>query len=102
MKGAMTARYRLAFREQDLSAAGAGLVPAREAGMNPATGRRYQGWTFWTKRMVPEIVDGKVWMDGDNVEVIGVIPVSGCVITTPQMGLCSPNDMERLPLRVRI
>jgi len=39
---------------------------------------------FETKRMALEMLDIKVWIDGDNVEVTGVIPISDCVIVTPQ------------------
>lgn len=39
---------------------------------------------FETKRMAIEMLDIKVWIDGYNVEVTGVIPVSDYVIATPQ------------------
>lgn len=39
---------------------------------------------FETKRMAIEMLDIKVWIDGHNVEVTGVIPVSDYVIATPQ------------------
>jgi hypothetical protein len=39
---------------------------------------------FETKRMALEMLDIKVWIDGDNVEVTGVIPISDYVIVTPQ------------------
>jgi site-specific DNA recombinase len=39
---------------------------------------------FGTKRMVIEMLDIKVWIDGYNVEVTGVIPVSDYVVATPQ------------------
>jgi site-specific DNA recombinase len=41
---------------------------------------------FETKRTVLEMLDVKVWIDGQNVEVIGVIPISDYVIATPQTG----------------
>ena len=41
---------------------------------------------FETKRMVPERLDVRLWIDGHNVEVIGVIPISDYVIATPQTG----------------
>ena len=39
---------------------------------------------FETKRMALEMLDIKVWIDGYNVEVTGVIPISDYVIATPQ------------------
>jgi len=39
---------------------------------------------FETKRMAIEMLDIKVWIDGYNVEVTGVIPISDTVIATPQ------------------
>ena len=39
-----------------------------------------------TKRMVLEMLDVKVWIDGHNVEVVGIIPISDYVIATPQTG----------------
>ena len=39
---------------------------------------------FETKRMAIEALDIKVWIDGQNVEVTGVIPISDSVIVTPQ------------------
>jgi site-specific DNA recombinase len=41
---------------------------------------------FETKRMALEMLDIKVWIDGYNVEVTGVIPISDYAIATPQMG----------------
>jgi site-specific DNA recombinase len=41
---------------------------------------------FETKRMAIEALDIKVWIDGYNVEVSGVIPISDYAIVTPQMG----------------
>jgi site-specific DNA recombinase len=41
---------------------------------------------FETKRMALEMLDIKVWIDGYNVEVTGVIPISDYAIVTPQMG----------------
>jgi len=32
------------------------------------------------------MLDIKVWIDGDNVEVTGVVPIFDYVIATPQMG----------------
>lgn len=40
---------------------------------------------FETKRMALEMLDIKVCIDGYNVEVTGVIPISDYVIATPQM-----------------
>jgi len=57
---------------------------------------------FETKRMVPEMLDAKVWIDGRNVEVIGVIPISDYVIATPQTGLWGHNNIEVLPFSVRV
>jgi len=39
---------------------------------------------FETKRMALDMLDIKVWIDGYNVEVTGVIPISDYVIVTPQ------------------
>lgn len=39
---------------------------------------------FGTKRMAIEMLDIRVWIDGYNVEVTGVIPVSDYVVATPQ------------------
>jgi len=39
---------------------------------------------FETKRMALDMLDIKVWIDGYNVEVTGVIPISDYVIATPQ------------------
>jgi site-specific DNA recombinase len=39
---------------------------------------------FETKRMAIEALDIKVWIDGQNVEITGVIPVSDSVIASPQ------------------
>ena len=44
---------------------------------------------FETKRMAIEMLDIKVWIDGYNVEVTGVIPVSDCVTVSPQSRLRS-------------
>ena len=44
---------------------------------------------FETKRMAIEMLDIKVWIDGYNVEVTGVIPVSDCVTASPQSRLRS-------------
>jgi site-specific DNA recombinase len=40
---------------------------------------------FETKRMALEMLDIIVWIDGYNVEVTGVMPVSDYVIATPQV-----------------
>ena len=39
---------------------------------------------FETKRMVLDMLNIKVWLDGDNVEITGVIPVMDDVIVTTQ------------------
>ena len=44
---------------------------------------------FETKRMAIEMLDIRVWIDGYNVEVTGVIPVSDCVTVSPQSRLRS-------------
>ena len=49
-----------------------------------------------------ETLDVEVAIDGHSVEVIGVIPISGYVITAPQTGLCSHNDIELLTFSVRV
>jgi len=36
--------------------------------------------------MALEMLDIKVWIDGDNVEGTGVVPISDYVVPTPQMG----------------
>ena len=61
-------------------------------------------WTlaFETRRVVLEMLDVKVGIDGHNVELIGVIRIPGYVITTPQMGLWGRNNIELLPFRVRL
>jgi hypothetical protein len=57
---------------------------------------------FETKRMVPEMLDVKVGIDGHNVEVIGGSPISGYVIATRQTGLWGHNNIEVLPFSVRV
>jgi hypothetical protein len=52
--------------------------------------------------MVSEMVYAKVRVDGHNVGVLGIIPISGYVIATPQMGLCSHNNIELLLFSVRV
>ena len=47
---------------------------------------RLSALDFETKRMALEMLDIKVWIDGDNVEVTGVVPISDYVIATPGMG----------------
>ena len=44
---------------------------------------------FETKRMAIEMLDIKIWIDGYNVEVTGVIPVSDCVTVSSQSRLRS-------------
>jgi uncharacterized protein (DUF302 family) len=44
---------------------------------------------FETKRMALDMLDVKAWIDGYNVEVTGVIPISGYVIVKPQSRLRS-------------
>lgn len=39
---------------------------------------------FETKRMAIEMLDIKVWIDGYDVDVTGVIPISDCATATPQ------------------
>ena len=39
---------------------------------------------FETKRMAIEALDIKVWIDGQNVEFTGVIPITDTVLATPQ------------------
>lgn len=46
--------------------------------------RQLSNLDFETKRMAIEMLDIKVWIDGCNVEVTGVIPISDSVIVTPQ------------------
>jgi len=36
--------------------------------------------------MALEMLDIKVWIDGDNVGVTGVVPISDYVIATPETG----------------
>jgi site-specific DNA recombinase len=45
---------------------------------------RLAGADFETKRMALEALDIKVWIDGQDVEITGVIPVSDSVIASPQ------------------
>jgi hypothetical protein len=52
--------------------------------------------------MALEMLDVKVGIDGHNVEVIGVIPICGYVITAPQMGLWGHNNSHVLPFSVRL
>jgi hypothetical protein len=47
---------------------------------------RLSALDFETKRVALEMLDIKVWIDGDNVEVTGVVPIFDYVIATPQMG----------------
>ncbi len=51
--------------------------------------------------MVSEMVDGRVRIDGHNVEIIGVRHISGCVIT-PQTGLRVHSSLAVLPFSVRV
>lgn len=57
---------------------------------------------FDTKRMALDMLDIKVWIDGHNVEVTGVIPISDYVIVIPQSGLHSRNNIEFLPFSPRV
>jgi site-specific DNA recombinase len=47
--------------------------------------KRLVNLDFETKRMAIEALDIKVWIDGYNVEVTGVIPISDYAIVSPQM-----------------
>jgi len=51
--------------------------------------QRLSNLDFETKRMAIEMLDIKVWIDGYNVEVTGVIPISASVIVSPQTRLRS-------------
>jgi site-specific DNA recombinase len=41
---------------------------------------------FETKRMTLDMLDIKVWLDGDNIEITGVLPIADDVIVTTQSG----------------
>ena len=87
-----------------MSPVGAGLVPAREAleHLVELIQEKLSMIGCGTKRMVLGMLDVKVQLDGRNVVVIGVIPVSDYVTATPQTGLWGHNNIEVWPFSVRV
>jgi hypothetical protein len=89
---------KLSSRRESLRAQRAKLEQTIKAGYEAAVSlpkleyfvemirERLSALDFETRRMALEMLDIKVWIDGDNVEVTGVIPISDYVIATPQMG----------------
>ena len=56
---------------------------------------------FGTKRQALDMLDVKVWLDGHNMEITGVLPIADDVNVTTRPWLCSHN-IPLLPFCVTV
>ena len=63
---------------------------------------RLSNLDFDIKRLASHALDITVWLDGQDVEITGAIPISDGVIATTQSSQHSHNTPRLLPFRVTV